>query len=90
MLVQIRLAKFERKNWRISYNSLIVLEHLLTHGPESTAEEFQGDKEAIVKMQGFQYIDEKGFVLIFIVICLCFYGFLLIRSKILCADSIGG
>ncbi|XP_022756603.1 ENTH domain-containing protein C794.11c-like [Durio zibethinus] len=56
-----KLAKFERKNWRISYNSLIVLEHLLTHGPESTAEEFQGDKEAIVKMQGFQYIDEKGF-----------------------------
>lgn len=56
-----KLAKFDRKNWRISYNSLIVLEHLLTHGPESTAEEFQGDKDAIVKMQSFQYIDEKGF-----------------------------
>ncbi|MBA0658305.1 hypothetical protein Goklo_010525 [Gossypium klotzschianum] len=35
-----KLEKFERTNWRISYNSLIVLEHLLTHGPESTAEEF--------------------------------------------------
>ncbi|XP_007016428.2 PREDICTED: epsin-3 [Theobroma cacao] len=56
-----KLAKFERKNWRISYNSLIVLEHLMTHGPESTAEEFQGDKDVIVKMEGFQYIDEKGF-----------------------------
>ncbi|KAB2080927.1 hypothetical protein ERO13_A05G095900v2 [Gossypium hirsutum] len=56
-----KLEKFERKNWRISYNSLIVLEHLLTHGPESTAEEFQGDKDVIVKMQGFQCIDEKGF-----------------------------
>ncbi|XP_021278266.1 epsin-3 isoform X1 [Herrania umbratica] len=56
-----QLAKFERKNWRISYNSLIVLEHLMTHGPESTAEEFQGDKDVIVKMEGFQYIDEKGF-----------------------------
>ncbi|MFQ6662448.1 hypothetical protein Gotur_030286, partial [Gossypium turneri] len=42
-----KLEKFERKNWRISYNSLIVLEHLLTHGPESTAEEFQGDKDVI-------------------------------------------
>ncbi|OMO67753.1 hypothetical protein CCACVL1_20336 [Corchorus capsularis] len=56
-----KLAKFEKKNWRISYNSLIVLEHLLTHGPESTAEEFQTDKDVIVKIQGFQYIDEKGF-----------------------------
>ncbi|MBA0844768.1 hypothetical protein Goarm_022871, partial [Gossypium armourianum] len=42
-----KLEKFERKNWRISFNSLIVLEHLLTHGPESTAEEFQGDKDVI-------------------------------------------
>ncbi|GMI97102.1 hypothetical protein like AT3G46540 [Hibiscus trionum] len=56
-----KLARFERNTWRISYNSLIVLEHLLTHGPESTAEEFQADQDAILKMQSFQYIDEKGF-----------------------------
>ncbi|KAK8598481.1 hypothetical protein V6N13_094450 [Hibiscus sabdariffa] len=56
-----KLAKFDRNTWRISYNSLIVLEHLLTHGPESTAEEFQADQDVILKMQSFQYIDEKGF-----------------------------
>ncbi|KAK7262456.1 hypothetical protein RJT34_30029 [Clitoria ternatea] len=56
-----RLLKFEKKNWRISYNSLIVLEHLLTHGPESVAEEFQSDKDAISQMTGFQYIDDSGF-----------------------------
>ncbi|GMY39396.1 isoform 2 of epsin-3 [Fagus crenata] len=56
-----RFMKFERKNWRVSYNSLIVLEHLLTHGPESVAGEFQSDKDVINEMEGFQYIDEKGF-----------------------------
>lgn len=56
-----RLAKFEKKNWRASYNSLIVLEHLLTHGPESVAEEFQSDKDVIDQLKGFQYIDQNGF-----------------------------
>ncbi|KAJ7947655.1 ENTH/VHS family protein [Quillaja saponaria] len=56
-----RLVKFERKNWRVSYNSLAVLEHLLTHGPESVAEEFQSEKDVISQMGSFQYIDEKGF-----------------------------
>lgn len=56
-----RLAKFEKKNWRASYNSLIVLENLLTHGPESVAEEFQSDKDVISQLKGFQYIDENGF-----------------------------
>ncbi|KAK6646055.1 hypothetical protein PHAVU_L005243 [Phaseolus vulgaris] len=56
-----RLLKFEKKNWRASYNSLIVVEHLLTHGPESVAEEFQIDKEVISQMKGFQYSDDSGF-----------------------------
>ncbi|TKY67350.1 Epsin-2 protein [Spatholobus suberectus] len=56
-----RLLKFEKKNWRASYNSLIVLEHLLTHGPESVAEEFKSDKDVINQMKGFQYIDDTGF-----------------------------
>lgn len=56
-----RFLKFDRKNWRISYNSLILLEHLLTHGPESVAGEFQCDRDAIMEMEGFQHIDEKGF-----------------------------
>ncbi|KAG7949798.1 hypothetical protein I3843_13G081100 [Carya illinoinensis] len=56
-----RFLKFERKNWRVSYNSLIVLERLLTHGPESVAGEFRSDKDAIGEMESFHYIDEKGF-----------------------------
>ncbi|TQE03242.1 hypothetical protein C1H46_011143 [Malus baccata] len=56
-----RLVKFERKNWRVSYNSLIVVEHLLTHGPESVAVEFEIDKDVIEQMGSFQHIDEKGF-----------------------------
>ncbi|KAF8094117.1 hypothetical protein N665_0369s0001, partial [Sinapis alba] len=56
-----RLAKFDQRNWRMAYNSLIVVEHLLTHGPESVSDEFQGDKDVISQMQTFQQIDEKGF-----------------------------
>ncbi|RDY09514.1 Epsin-2, partial [Mucuna pruriens] len=56
-----RLLKFEKKNWRVSYNSMIVLESLLTHGPESVAEEFKSDKDVISQMKGFQYIDDTGF-----------------------------
>ncbi|KAM7257026.1 hypothetical protein ACFE04_012767 [Oxalis oulophora] len=56
-----RFMKFERKNWRVCYNSLILLEHLLTHGPESVVEEFKSDKQVIAEMGSFQYIDEKGF-----------------------------
>ncbi|KAF5751461.1 ENTH/VHS family protein [Tripterygium wilfordii] len=56
-----RLSSFEKKNWRFSYNSLIVLEHLLTHGPESVAEEFQCHKDVISEIESFQFIDEKGF-----------------------------
>lgn len=55
-----RLAKFDQRNWRMAYNSLIVVEHLLTHGPESVSDEFQGDKHVISQMQTFQQIDEKG------------------------------
>ncbi|XP_055835597.1 uncharacterized protein LOC129904092 [Solanum dulcamara] len=56
-----KLSSFDGKNWRISYKAVIVLEHLLTHGPESVAEEFQSDKDVIREMGSFQLIDEKGF-----------------------------
>ncbi|OVA06261.1 Epsin domain [Macleaya cordata] len=56
-----RLLRFDRKNWRVSYKSLILLEHLLTHGPGSVAEEFQSDIHVIQEMGSFQYIDERGF-----------------------------
>jgi len=58
--IQNRFLKFEKKNWRVSYNSLTVLEHLLTHGPESVAEEFKSDKNVISQMRSFQYIDDTG------------------------------
>ncbi|KAF9590909.1 hypothetical protein IFM89_000165 [Coptis chinensis] len=56
-----RLVRFDRNNWRVSYKALIILEHLLTHGPESVSEEFQNDRDVIHGMESFQYIDEKGF-----------------------------
>ncbi|KAI3806399.1 hypothetical protein L1987_22304 [Smallanthus sonchifolius] len=56
-----RLARFDAKNWRIPYKAVVVLEYLLTHGPESVAEEFQTHKDVIQEMTSFQYIDEKGF-----------------------------
>ncbi|KAK6935873.1 ENTH domain [Dillenia turbinata] len=56
-----RFQRFDIKNWRMPYNALILLEHLLTHGPESVADEFQNDKDAIRDMGSFQLIDEKGF-----------------------------
>lgn len=42
-----------------------MLEHLLTHGPESVADEFQSDKDVISKMKSFQYIDDRGYASIF-------------------------
>uniref|UniRef100_A0A7N0U075 ENTH domain-containing protein n=1 Tax=Kalanchoe fedtschenkoi TaxID=63787 RepID=A0A7N0U075_KALFE len=56
-----RLSSFDKHHWRVSYNSLILLEHLLTHGPKSAAEEFQIDKDVIFEMQTFQCTDDKGF-----------------------------
>ncbi|KAK6137763.1 hypothetical protein DH2020_028515 [Rehmannia glutinosa] len=55
-----RLVKFDKSNWRTSYQAVIVLEYLLTHGPESVAVEFQRDGDVIREMERFQYIDEKG------------------------------
>ncbi|KAJ9562419.1 hypothetical protein OSB04_007579 [Centaurea solstitialis] len=40
-----RLVRFDAKNWRISYKAVVALEHLLTYGPESVAEEFQIHKD---------------------------------------------
>ncbi|KAE7996785.1 hypothetical protein FH972_001476 [Carpinus fangiana] len=56
-----RLSQFDRENWRVSYNALVLLEHLLTHGPRRVAEEFLCDKQVIKEIGRFQYIDERGF-----------------------------
>ncbi|KAL9247664.1 hypothetical protein vseg_021072 [Gypsophila vaccaria] len=60
-ILHTKLSKFDRKNWRAPYNALIVLEYLLTHGPERVAEEFQTEKSIINDMKVFQHVDEKGF-----------------------------
>lgn len=60
----IRLVKFDKKNWRTSYQALIVIEYLMTHGPESVAKEFQADKDVIRDMGCFQLIDEKGYLFV--------------------------
>ncbi|KAH7573214.1 hypothetical protein ACOSP7_006712 [Xanthoceras sorbifolium] len=56
-----RLYSVDWKQWRISYKSLVLLEFLLTHGPEDFAEEFQCDIDVIQQLGTFQHIDEKGF-----------------------------
>ena len=60
LLFCFRLFKFDRTNWRDFYKALILLEHLLTHGPRRVAEEFQCDKDVIKEIGNFQYIDERG------------------------------
>lgn len=56
------MLSFDRKDWRGPYKALIILEHLLTHGPLRVAEEFKDDIDVIEEMASFQYIDEKGLV----------------------------
>ena len=52
---------FDRKNWKGSYKALILLEHLLTHGPLRIADEFKDNTYVIKEIESFHYIDEKGF-----------------------------
>jgi len=60
-LAAFRLMKFDWKNWRVSWKTLLLLEHLLiTHGPLRVAEEFQCDKDAIKEMVSFQLSMRKG------------------------------
>ncbi|URD89586.1 Antigenic determinant of rec-A protein [Musa troglodytarum] len=56
-----RFKRFDRKRWRKAYKAMILLEHLLTHGPLSFADELQSDKEVIQRMCNFQYVDERGY-----------------------------
>ncbi|XP_024025370.1 epsin-2 [Morus notabilis] len=60
-LLHRRLYCVDWKQWRQAYKSLILLEFLLTHGPEDFAEEFVCDTDVIHELGTFQYIDDKGF-----------------------------
>ncbi|KAF9605690.1 hypothetical protein IFM89_018033 [Coptis chinensis] len=56
-----RFYYFDWKQWRQSYKALVLLEFLLTHGPEDFAEEFQCDIDAVRDLGTFRHIDETGF-----------------------------
>eukprot|EP01018_Ginkgo_biloba_P022187 Gb_20890 [translate_table: standard] len=56
-----RLAAFDTKRWREPFKALVLLEYLLTHGPESLAPEFRSDNDVIVQLTLFQYVDDRGF-----------------------------
>ncbi|KAK4406138.1 Clathrin interactor EPSIN 3 [Sesamum angolense] len=60
-ILHLRLSKFDEVNWRGSYKALVLLEHLLTHGPQRIAEEFESDQDFITDMANFSYVDDKGF-----------------------------
>ncbi|KDP40352.1 hypothetical protein JCGZ_02350 [Jatropha curcas] len=56
-----RFDNIDWKEWRQCYKSLVLLEFLLTHGPEEFAVEFQCDSDVIDELGTFKYIDNKGF-----------------------------
>ncbi|KAF8392172.1 hypothetical protein HHK36_022514 [Tetracentron sinense] len=56
-----KLYSIDWKLWRQSYRSLVLLEFLLTHGPEDFAEEFKCDTDVIRELGKFKHIDESGF-----------------------------
>ncbi|XP_066331213.1 uncharacterized protein [Miscanthus floridulus] len=49
------------KEWRPVYKALVVLEFLLTHGPEDLPREFLADIPAMHDLRSFNYVDDKGF-----------------------------
>ncbi|KAI0782985.1 hypothetical protein C8Q75DRAFT_726758 [Abortiporus biennis] len=48
------------RNWRHAYKSLILIEHLLLHGPESNFEEFKQYSHSVKTLREFEYVDDKG------------------------------
>ncbi|KAG2402071.1 uncharacterized protein HKW66_Vig0232670 [Vigna angularis] len=56
-----RLYNVDWEQWRQAYKTMVLLEFLLTHGPQEFAPEFQCDVEIIEDLGGFTHIDEKGF-----------------------------
>ncbi|VAH01339.1 unnamed protein product [Triticum turgidum subsp. durum] len=58
-LASIAEAAFDE--WRPVYKALVVLEFLLTHGPEELPGDFLPDMQALRDLRGFTYTDDKGF-----------------------------
>lgn len=55
-----RLSAFDKKRWRVSFKTLVLLEYLLTHGPKSVADEFRCEKGFLQQLENFQYVDDRG------------------------------
>ncbi|XP_077228161.1 uncharacterized protein LOC143861123 isoform X2 [Tasmannia lanceolata] len=55
------LESINWKEWRKSYKALVLLDFLLTHGPETVPEEFYCDVGVIEQLGKFKHIDERGF-----------------------------
>ncbi|XP_020267172.1 ENTH domain-containing protein C794.11c isoform X2 [Asparagus officinalis] len=60
-VIHRRLRYVNYKEWRQSYKTLVLLEFLLTHGPEDIFEEFHCDSRVIGELGKMNYVDERGF-----------------------------
>lgn len=49
------------KEWRPVYKALVVLEFLLTHGPDEVPRDFLPDVAALRDLRGFTHVDDRGF-----------------------------
>ncbi|KAK3122466.1 hypothetical protein QOZ80_8AG0641530 [Eleusine coracana subsp. coracana] len=58
---RLKQGSVDWKEWRPVYKALVVLEFLLTHGPEDLPREFLPDMPAMNDLRSFNYIDDKGF-----------------------------
>jgi hypothetical protein len=56
-----RLAVLDKKSWRGTFKALVLLEYLLTHGPESFAADFRCEEDALHQLTRFQHVDDLGF-----------------------------
>lgn len=56
-----RLDVSDTKSWREAFKTLVLLEYLLTHGPESFATDFRSEKDVLHQLTHFEHVDELGF-----------------------------
>lgn len=56
-----RLAVSDTKSWREAFKTLVLLEYLLTHGPESFAADFRSEKDVLHQLTHFEHVDELGY-----------------------------
>lgn len=60
LLLFCRLRFVNYKEWRQSYKTLVLLEFLLTHGPQDMHQEFHCHLSVIRDLGKMNYVDESG------------------------------